>query len=208
MPNPPKNRPTLSSRAAMLAAGVQKHLMSVTSFTFAGVAYTPAELVQTLQDQVAAVNQVAAARGAWNKAIKTDADLRIKVDNIFLALREQVRQMFPNDPEALADFGFSPKKARRISPDAHVVAAAKAKSTRRARGTMGRKQKAAIKGPVPETVTLTPPLPAPPVAVAVPPPSTHHASPAAIGVSTTPAPAAVPHAAPPVPVPAANGTQQ
>jgi hypothetical protein len=43
--------------------------------------------------------------------------------------------------DALATFGLTPRKPRVVSPEARVAAAAKAKATRAARHTMGKKQK-------------------------------------------------------------------
>src|SRR5207237_10065472 len=97
-----------------------------------------------------------------------------------LQLRQTIRVAFANSVDLLGRYGLTPKKARVISPEASVAAAAKARATRLARHTMGPKQKAQIQGTVEvpanapsPTVPLAPaPSPsAPPVAVTAPTPT-------------------------------------
>jgi hypothetical protein len=63
----------------------------------------------------------------------------------------------------MAEFGFSPAKARKASVKTKANAADKAKATRQARGTMGKVQKKPIKGhpaaPATPPATTAPPSP-------------------------------------------------
>jgi hypothetical protein len=79
---------------------------------------------------------------------------------------------FAGQVDALSDFGLTGRKTPVVSPETRVAAANKAKATREARHTMGKKQKAAIKGTVaPTAPATTAPAPTP---VATPPaPPTH-----------------------------------
>ncbi len=149
-----RNRPTVSARAATIAAGIKKRLMSRPPFTFAGVDYNPAALAALFEEHITAANRVATAKGAWLKAIQEEADLKARTANATRGLREQVRQIFHDDAEALADFGFTVRKVPALSPEAHVIAAAKRKATREARGTMGPKQRLGIKGTPPAAIVL------------------------------------------------------
>jgi hypothetical protein len=73
--------------------------------------------------------------------------------------------MFAGSIDSLAVFGLKPRKVRAApKPEDQVAAALKAKATRKARMTMGPKQKAKIKGVVPETSPETPPPATAPVA--------------------------------------------
>jgi len=68
-----------------------------------------------------------------------------------------VKVTFGNQPDALADFGLAPPKARApMTAEQKAVAAAKRKATRVARGTLGKKQKKAVKGAVTATLVVTP----------------------------------------------------
>jgi hypothetical protein len=101
-----------------------------------------------------------------------------------------VRVTFGNTPDVLADFGLAPKAQAQVSPEARVIAAAKRKATRAARHTMGPKQKAGVKGVVPDVITI--PTTASPVVTTAPAspaaPATSGTAPAA-GAVTTPHPA-------------------
>jgi hypothetical protein len=52
------------------------------------------------------------------------------------------------DPATLADFGLAPRKSNAKTVQTKATAVAKNLATRKARGTMGKKQKASIKGHV------------------------------------------------------------
>ena len=81
--------------------------------------------------------------GRERRARKTKALVSTCIQSISLSFAGQV--------DTLADFGLTPRKARVVTPEEQVIAAAKAKATRAARHTMGKKQKAAIKGTVAPT---------------------------------------------------------
>ena len=148
------NRSSVLSRGARIATAIKTHLSGVPSFTFAGVEYTPEELIKLFEDQIAASQNVGSAKGAWLQAIDTEAGLLRTVDNVVFGLREQVRQVFANNPAVLAAFDFTAREARKLPPETYVVAAAKARATRTARGTLGPKKRLAIHGTVPATISI------------------------------------------------------
>ncbi len=78
----------------------------------------------------------------------------------------------------LGTFGLTPRNPRVVTPETQVIAAAKARATRAARHTMGKKQRADIVGALDSNVVVTIPVPAPVV------PS----KPAAIASAPSPAP--------------------
>ena len=60
-----------------------------------------------------------------------------------------IRGTFGDSPAVLADFGLTPKKARKPRTTEQLAAAnAKSAATRKARGTTSKKQKLAVKGDV------------------------------------------------------------
>lgn len=76
-----------------------------------------------------------------------------------------VRFNFGSDPEALADFGLKPPKARTpLTAEQKAAAAAKRKATREARGTKGPKAKKDIHGNVTAKLVVTPADPSTPAA--------------------------------------------
>jgi hypothetical protein len=180
------NKVTLVTRVRGLIAGTQKHPPSA-SIALGGVTYTEAELVQTLQGLVDALAKVDVTRGGWKDALKSVSDVKAKVGPLMKAYRSWIVATYGDAPAILADYGIEPKA--RSSPTAETVAGAVAKraATRKARSTMGPKQKASIKGTVeaPANAGKAPASPAPaapnpaPAAPAVP------ATPAATGPAKT-----------------------
>ena len=157
----PSNRPTVQARDALIITGIQKHLSNVAPMTFAGTAYTPAQLIAFFQHQIDAINLIASNKAAWKGSIADEKAIKATMTVVLAGFRSYVRQMFAGDSATLADFGIVTKKRATPTPAARVVAAAKAKSTRTARGTMGPKQKAAIHGTLTAPITIPVPVPAP-----------------------------------------------
>ncbi len=143
-----RSRTSLHARDAQAIVGILKRLGPADTFFFGGVAYTASELAALFQSRIDAGRQVETKRGEWLAAVEADRALGKKVDAAYLGLREIVRQRFDNAPDALADFGMSPRKVGKVDPLGHVVAAEKRRATRKARHTMGAKQKLAIHGSI------------------------------------------------------------
>jgi hypothetical protein len=147
-PTNPTNRPTTQTRDAAIISGIKKRFQNVPSVVLGGVTYTPAALAALFQSHINAANAVVTAKGQWKNAIAAYQTLTKTVSNAVTGLQEIVRQMFNNAPDAVADFGFTPKKTTKKSTVIKVVAAAKSRATREARNTLGKKEKLQIKGAV------------------------------------------------------------
>jgi hypothetical protein len=76
---------------------------------------------------------------------------------VFRALRAFVINLFKGQTNVLADFGITVIARQVPTVDTKAAAALKAKATRAARGTGGKRQKAKIKGAVPTAPATTPP---------------------------------------------------
>jgi hypothetical protein len=143
-----KNRPTIQARDAKIIAGIQKRLQNVPSIVLDGVSYTPTTLAAFFQSQIDSANAVSTAKSSWLTAVQSDRVLAAKVRSALIAFQTIVRSMFANAPDALADFGFTPRKTATSTLLTKVVAAEKRQSTREARHTVGAKAKLSIKGDV------------------------------------------------------------
>ena len=131
-----------------LIAGIQQHPPTTGALVIDGTTYTTAEIVSAVQSVIDAMNAAVATRAAFLEAAKTSAT-RFADNRAFLAgLRQVLRNQFGAAASILAVFGLTPKKAALKTPEVKVAAAVKAKATRTARGTKGKKQRAAIKGTV------------------------------------------------------------
>ncbi|HEY8087672.1 MAG TPA: hypothetical protein VIF09_07505 [Polyangiaceae bacterium] len=96
------------------------------------------------------------------------ADEKVKLPSLLVFMAAYVafvKATFGNVPDSLAAFGLATKKARTPLTAEQVAAkVAKMDATRKARGTMGPKQKKAVKGGVTGVVVTpvtTPPHPSP-----------------------------------------------
>jgi hypothetical protein len=167
------DRTTLRDRCRLAAAGIDKYLATEPTLPIDGAAITPADLKKSLQKQIDAADSTQAARAAWLSASAAEAALHDATVSTLSFLRSFVALKFGSKNEAtLADFGFTPRTRKVPSAETKAAAAEKAAATRAARHTMGKRQKAKIKG------TVAPSAPA-------------HATPG-VATATRPAPAAQP----------------
>jgi hypothetical protein len=175
-----KNRSVTQGHDGQVIVGIQKNLQNVSSLPLAASTYTMATLVQLVQSRIDAANTVVNARAHWVDASAAYGALNTQVTQVVRDLRQYVISVYGKDSPVLADFGFTPSKRTPLTPEQLVARAQKAAATRVARGTMGKKQKAKIKGTVATTAPATPPAATPPIA-----------APAAAPVTVAPAPAPV-----------------
>jgi hypothetical protein len=165
------------SKAAALAslrsiiAGTQKHTPNG-SLTFGNATYAATTLVQTLQSPLDAMAAHDAAVAQAKDLLLALRDSTAKVGPVYRAYKRYLVATYGDATLTLADYGLKPLKAKGpLTVEQKAAAAAQAKATRAARGTKGKKQKAAIKGTVtkPATTVATPPAaPAPATAPAKP----------------------------------------
>ena len=137
-----------------LIAGIQKHPPPGV-LLIEGKIYTTAALVQDLQAIIDPLNATVSARAAYLEATKNSDAVMSDNQSFIVGLRQMLQLMNGQSPLILSDFGLSPRKKVILTPAQKTLKAAKAKATRLARGTKGKKQAAAIKGNV-TGVTITP----------------------------------------------------
>jgi hypothetical protein len=173
-----------------LMAGTEKHFPNG-SFTLGNATYTTASLVQAFKALADALTVLAAAHTSTRDAVTAVREAETKVTPLLRDYRHFLRATFSTANAPLADFGLAPPRPRSpLSSEKRVVAAAKMRATRVARGTTSKKQKLAIKGDV-TGVLVTPITAAGPSS----PPTAAPAVPAPAPTPAAPAPAASPPAA-------------
>ena len=171
------NRSLTQAHDGQVILGIKKDLQNVPSLPLAGSTYTMAALAALVQSRIDAANTVVNARAQWVDSSAAYETLNTKVTRVVRDLRQYVISVHGPDSPVLADFGFTPPKRAALTPEELVARAQKAAATRKARGTMGKKQKAKIKGTVATTAPAAPPdatapavTPAVPTAVVAPAP--------------------------------------
>jgi hypothetical protein len=140
------SREVLDARDARVILGILQNLANTGPYVLGGVSYTSAELAALFQSRIDSGRKVDATRAAWAKAVQDDRAISKKVDAAYLGLREILRQRYDNAPGPLGEFGIAPKKVVTLDPLTQLVAAEKRRATRKARHTLGPKQRLKIKG--------------------------------------------------------------
>jgi hypothetical protein len=149
------NRTTTQVRDSNIVAGIGKRLQNVQTVNLGGTAYAPSALTQLFQSGVDASANIAALRAELKDALQAELLLTKKLNALATALKSYVINEFGSTSSALGDFGFVPPKAPGTkNPVTKVVAAAKLRNTRVARGTKGKLQREAIVGSVPQSISI------------------------------------------------------
>ena len=185
------NRTNQQTAEQKLAVGLQKHAADLPALVLDGTPYKAAEAITIVQGLINSAQLVVSTRAAWQASIVADQDERAKRKAFMAGLVAAIRAAYSGSITDLSDFGLAPRKTPAVrTPEQKAAAAAKAKATRTARHTMGKKQKAQITG---ATAASQPPGDA----TKVPAPAQTPAP------TPTPAPAPATTAAPaPAPIPA------
>jgi hypothetical protein len=112
-------------------------------------------VVGILQQHIDAIQATIDTHTAWlQAAAKLRAMTKTTSAPTLAALRHYVAAKFGENSDEYREFGFQPPKPRIASPEAKVIGAAKLRATRKARKTMGRRQRLAITGTVPSAIAL------------------------------------------------------
>jgi hypothetical protein len=144
-------------------AGVDKYYASVATLLLAGAPVTPAALKAIFQTDIDATNALDSAEASL-KQVRAKQKAARKAAN---ATRLQLKAYIVGTAGAgavqmLEDFGFAaPKPKGQKTVATKATAIAKAEATRAARHTMGKRQRAAIKGTALPAATPAVPTAAP-----------------------------------------------
>ena len=102
------------------------------------------------------VAQADADKAQWQSSLQAAKAELAQTKAIVAAVRQQLKVWNMDTPNALNDYGLTPKKTTGPkSPVTKVLAAAKGKVTRLARGTKGPVQRAKIVGVTPAMVSIS-----------------------------------------------------
>jgi hypothetical protein len=135
-----------------IASGTQENLLTKT-VVFGGKTWKGTDIVAAVQKQVAMIQATEAAHAAWIKAAGDEKTSYTDVIGpLVTALRGYIGVVYGVGSQVWLDLGFPPKRARnKPSAKTTTTAVEQRAATRKARGTLGKKQRLAIKG-----VTVTP----------------------------------------------------
>ena len=163
-----------------LIDGINTELTDLKSLVINKQPVTKAQLLAAFQGRLTAAQNTKAARLAYHAAVATEAQVAEQVAPERAGVKLYLVQRYGKTSPELQTFGFTPAKVPQKTAASKASAATKAKATRQALGTMGKKQKKAALAILAAS--------APPAAQPAVPTASSAASPAAV-------PAAVPAAA-------------
>jgi hypothetical protein len=137
-----------------VVAGTQKNLPATSTVDVNGQELKQADIVAQLQSWIPLFQQVDATNAPYRNALQAVQSVEPAVRQYVGRYGEALRQVFGKGNPLLADFGLSTAQRKTPTPATHVLAAARAVATKKARGTLGKQQRKAIKGAPVTAVTV------------------------------------------------------
>jgi len=126
------------------ATGVTNEFPATTKLQLAGQTYTPAQIATVFSAAGTAVAAVAPVKAQLQQLITSQGTALKTANQLYIALKKYVEALYGKGSPELAAFGFSTALPRQPSSETKALAKAKAKLTRQARGTLGKRQKQAV----------------------------------------------------------------
>jgi hypothetical protein len=124
---------------------------STKTVVIAGKIWKPKDLVQTFESQIDALQASNAAHQAWLQSVSDQRSAYAAIVPLLKGLRAYLAALYGETSQTYRNFGFAPPQKAKPSTETRSAALQQSRATRLARGTMGKKQRLAIKGTVPVT---------------------------------------------------------
>ncbi len=141
-----QNKAAQQAPNAQAANGARDNLKG--TIQLGGVSLKVADLIDILEAPTTAAAATDKAKAAYSAAVAAERTVRAKARATRLSLENYLVAIHGEDSTVLAEFGFAVKKAVAKTVEVKAEAAQKMRATRKARGTMGKKQKPMVKGTV------------------------------------------------------------
>jgi hypothetical protein len=179
------NRSVRQDSARKILAAINSTLPATTSVTLAGTQYSRDTLAASVQEDIDVEDAATNAKTAFFNAATASTTRRKDRKAFYKGLQSYVENQF-TDPNVISGFGYAPRVVTPQDTTTKVAAVQKRAATRKARHTLGKNQKAGIKGDV-TGVNVTPiTTPVAPAVAPAPAPTVAPASPAPAQPSVTP----------------------
>jgi hypothetical protein len=143
------NRDQNLNKLRQAIAGIRKHFASAPTIVLGGTPTTPTEAIATLEGAINAIDAAVAAKQAFHGAVAAQHAAITKGDALLKELKTLVQSQLGSSGGVLGDFGFTTPTRQTPTEATKAAAVVKRAATRKARQTMGKRQKANIKGTVP-----------------------------------------------------------
>jgi hypothetical protein len=134
-------------RAASVISGIKKRLPRTETYMLDGKSFTHEDLVALFQAQLDALDAIRSARAVLAAAVAKERSVARSVATNLPGFQQAMGSRFGFKADVFADFGWQlPKKPGPKTIASKIAGAERVKATRKARGTMGRKQRSKIRG--------------------------------------------------------------
>jgi hypothetical protein len=140
-----KTKVSVETRYQTLIEGILANFGHVSSFELSTGNYTLDALVSTLRRRIAAAEDTKSTKTDWHTTVQAERQVDGEVRPLRKQLQQYVAARFGATSAKMAEFGFTPLKPRKPTTRTKAAAADKSLATRKARGTMGAKQRKRIK---------------------------------------------------------------
>ena len=140
---------TIAVLLAALVKGIDTELASVDTLEFDGVAHKRTDVLASVQSVLDAISGVKATRMALSKAVVSQKAAIAQGRLLRAGMKRYLQAKYGPTSPKLQDFGFTPTRTPKTPLKSKTEGKAKAAATRVARGTKGKKAKAAIHGSLP-----------------------------------------------------------
>jgi hypothetical protein len=128
-----------------MLAGLKKHASRLDSFAHAPGLESADAVASRFQAHIDALDRVAATHAAWLQAVRDEESMEPEIKKLTERLRLYLSGVFAGSAAFLGDFGLKPRKKARMSVEKMRLTVEKRNATRKARGTMGKRQKKALR---------------------------------------------------------------
>jgi len=147
---------TVEAEFKTLIAGINSQLPNETSFVINGTTWARADLIAQLQSRIDAAEATKSARTALHTVVSAEQASQLKIAPLRAGIKTYLQGRLGKSSAEMQLFGFAPYKTAQKTAQTKADAVVKAKATRKARGTGGKKQKSQIHGTVPATTPAAP----------------------------------------------------
>lgn len=139
---------TLGDSLRTLQAGIKSNLKVDESLIVGETTYTVPALLGKIDGHLAAQIKTINAKNAFHAAVAEEKASNLDARVLRGQMKGYAVGRYGVANPILAQYGYTPAGPRRMTAATKAVAALKVKATRKARNTLGKKQKAKIKGSV------------------------------------------------------------
>ena len=150
------NHVKLGSQFKAFREGLKTGLPAgTTSLKVGDKTYSIPDLDQAFATEEAFYDAAEAARVSLRTAVRERDERRAPARTLVADFKTAIRALVGRTSESLLSFGVKPQKpARKLTGDERALATARSQATKKARGTLGRRARAAIHGPDVTQVTV------------------------------------------------------